>query len=49
VLDEEITADGKSWHNRFWIDSEGHIRQSKQYLGPDYWPVNTILLKAAKE
>lgn len=49
VLDEEITADGKSWHNRFWIDSEGHIRQSKQYLGPDYWSVNTILLKAAKE
>lgn len=49
VLDEEITADGKTWHNRFWIDSEGHIRQSKQYLGPDYWPVNTILLKAAKE
>lgn len=49
VLDEEITADGKSWHNRFWIDSEGHIRQSKQYLGPNYWPVNTILLKAAKE
>lgn len=49
VLDEEITADGKTWHNRFWIDSEGHIRQSKQYLGPNYWPVNTILLKAAKE
>lgn len=49
VLDEEITADGKTWHNRFWVDSEGHIRQSKQYLGPDYWPVNTILLKAAKE
>ncbi|RPH25598.1 YjbF family lipoprotein [Buttiauxella warmboldiae] len=48
VLDEEITVDGKSWHNRFWIDSEGHIRQSKQYLGPDYWPVDTILLKAAK-
>jgi len=49
VLDEEITADGKTWHNRFWVDSDGHIRQSKQYLGPDYWPVNTILLKAAKE
>lgn len=49
VLDEEITADGKTWHNRFWVDSEGHIRQSKQFLGPDYWPVNTILLKAAKE
>lgn len=49
VLDEEITADGKTWQNRFWVDSEGHIRQSKQYLGPDYWPVNTILLKAAKE
>lgn len=49
VLDEEVTASGKTWHNRFWIDSEGHIRQSKQTIGPDYWPVTTILLKAAKE
>ncbi|MGB7803761.1 YjbF family lipoprotein [Buttiauxella sp.] len=49
VLDEEVTAAGKSWHNRFWIDSEGQVRQSKQFLGPDYWPVTTILLKAAKQ
>jgi hypothetical protein len=48
VLEEEVTASGKTWHNRFWIDSEGQIRQSKQYIGPDYWPVTTILLKAAK-
>ncbi|MEL4013300.1 YjbF family lipoprotein [Dryocola clanedunensis] len=48
VLDEEVTASGKSWHNRFWVDSDGHIRQSKQYLGPDYWPITTVLLKAAK-
>ena len=48
VLDEEITAAGKTWHNRFWIDSEGHIRQSTQYLGPNYWPITTVLLKAAK-
>lgn len=49
VLDEEVTASGKTWHNRFWIDSEGQVRQSTQYLGPDYWPVTTILLKAAKQ
>lgn len=48
VLDEEVTASGKTWHNRFWVDSDGHIRQSKQYLGPDYWPITTVLLKAAK-
>ncbi|WP_202307097.1 YjbF family lipoprotein [Dryocola clanedunensis] len=48
VLDEEVTASGKTWHNRFWVDSHGHIRQSKQYLGPDYWPITTVLLKAAK-
>ncbi len=48
VLDEEVTASGKTWHNRFWIDSEGQVRQSKQYIGPNYWPVTTILLKAAK-
>lgn len=49
VLNEEVTASGKTWHNRFLIDSEGHVRQSKQYIGPDYWPVTTTLLKAAKE
>lgn len=48
VLDEEVTASGNTWHNRFWVDSDGHIRQSKQYLGPDYWPITTVLLKAAK-
>lgn len=49
VLNEEVTASGKTWNNRFWVDTEGHIRQSKQYMGPNYWPVTTVLLKAAKE
>lgn len=49
ILDEEVTASGKTWHNRFWVDEAGQIRQSKQYLGPDYWPITTVLLKAAKE
>ena len=37
------------WHNRYWIDSEGQIRQSEQYLGADYFPVKTTLIKAAKQ
>ncbi|MCT4713666.1 YjbF family lipoprotein [Enterobacteriaceae bacterium H18W14] len=49
VLDEEITAAGKTWNNRYWVDAEGHIRKSKQYLGLDYWPITTVLLKAARE
>lgn len=49
VLDEDVTTEAASWHNRYWIDSEGAIRQSKQYLGAGYFPVTTILLKAAKE
>lgn len=49
VLNEEVTASGKTWNNRFWVDTEGHIRRSKQYMGPNYWPVTTVLLKAAKE
>ncbi|WP_435928192.1 YjbF family lipoprotein [Dryocola sp. BD613] len=49
VLDEEVTAAGTTWHNRYWVDEAGQIRQSKQYLGPDYWPITTVLLKAAKE
>lgn len=48
VLNEEITASGKTWNNRYWVDEQGHIRRSKQYIGPDYWPVTTVLLKAAK-
>lgn len=49
VLDEEVTAAGTAWNNRYWVDDAGEIRQSKQYLGPDYWPITTVLLKAAKE
>lgn len=49
ILKEEVTASGKTWHNHFWVDEDGQIRRSKQYLGPDYWPITTVLLKAAKE
>lgn len=48
VLEEEISTDLKTWTNRYWVDSEGQIRQSTQYLGADYFPVNTRLIKAAK-
>ncbi len=49
VLDEEVFTDRARWHNRYWIDSEGQIRQSEQYLGADYFPVKTTLIKAAKQ
>ena len=49
VLDEEVSTDQARWHNRYWIDSEGQIRQSEQYLGADYFPVKTTLIKAAKQ
>ncbi|EEI47590.1 hypothetical protein HMPREF0693_2470, partial [Proteus mirabilis ATCC 29906] len=39
MLDEEVSTDQARWHNRYWIDSEGQIRQSEQYLGADYFPV----------
>ena len=48
VLDEEVTTDQARWHNRYWIDSDGLIRQSKQYLGANYFPVQTTLIQAAK-
>ena len=48
VLDEEVTTDRATWHNRFWIDEEGQIRQSLQYLGAGFFPVKTTLIKAAK-
>ncbi|POP43020.1 hypothetical protein CHU32_17495 [Superficieibacter electus] len=48
VLDEAIETDQARWHNRYWIDDEGHIRQSEQYLGADFFPVKTTLIKAAK-
>lgn len=48
VLGEEVTTDRARWHNRYWIDSEGQIRQSEQYLGAHFFPVKTTLIKAAK-
>ncbi|WET40408.1 YjbF family lipoprotein [Citrobacter enshiensis] len=48
VLDEDVTTSQTRWHNRYWIDNEGHIRQSEQYLGANFFPVKTTLIKAAK-
>jgi hypothetical protein len=48
VLDEEVTTDQATWHNRFWVDDDGQIRQSLQYLGAGFFPVKTTLIKAAK-
>jgi len=49
VLDEEVTTDQKSWRNRYWVDEDGVIRQSEQYLGADWFPVKTTLIKAGKQ
>ncbi len=49
ILDEEVTTDQTSWRNRYWVDNNGFIRQSRQYIGGGYFPVTTFLLKAAKE
>ncbi|WP_279083747.1 YjbF family lipoprotein [Kluyvera ascorbata] len=48
VLEEEVTTSEASWRNRYWVDSEGQIRQSEQYLGAGTFPVKTMLIKAAK-
>lgn len=48
VLEEEVTTSEASWRNRYWVDSEGQIRQSEQYLGAGTFPVKTRLIKAAK-
>ena len=48
ILDEEVTTDQTLWHNRYWVDSDGMIRQSEQYLGAGFFPVKTTLIKAAK-
>lgn len=49
ILEEDVTTREKSWRNRYWVDDEGVIRQSEQYLGADWFPVKTTLIKAAKE
>lgn len=48
VLEEEVSTSETHWRNRYWVDSEGQIRQSQQYLGAGTFPVNTTLIKAAK-
>jgi len=48
ILDEDVTTDQKSWRNRYWVDEDGLIRQSVQYLGAGWFPVRMTLIKAAK-
>ncbi|MNC00872.1 putative lipoprotein GfcB precursor [compost metagenome] len=48
VLEETVSTDQETWRNRFWVDDDGQIRQSLQYLGADFFPVKTTLIKAAK-
>lgn len=48
VLEEEVTTSEARWRNRYWVDSDGQIRQSEQYLGAGTFPVKTTLIKAAK-
>lgn len=48
ILDEEISTDQTHWRNRYWVDEDGLIRQSEQYLGANWFPVRTTLIKAAK-
>ncbi|WP_044180964.1 YjbF family lipoprotein [Phytobacter massiliensis] len=48
VLEEEVSTDQASWRNRYWVDEDGLIRQSEQYLGTNWFPVKTTLIKAAK-
>ncbi|MGL5967188.1 MAG: YjbF family lipoprotein [Kluyvera sp.] len=48
ILQEDVTTAEAHWRNRYWVDSEGQIRQSEQYLGAGTFPVNTTLIKAAK-
>lgn len=49
LLVEEISTDHACWQNRFWIDSDGQIRQSEQFLGAGFFPVKMTLIKAAKQ
>ncbi|MBB1199258.1 YjbF family lipoprotein [Enterobacteriaceae bacterium 89] len=49
VLVEDASTDQTSWRNRFWLDSEGQVRQSEQYLGAGFFPVKTFMIKAAKQ
>lgn len=48
VLTETVTTDHASWRNRYWIDSDGQIRRSEQFLGGNYYPIATQTIKAAK-
>lgn len=49
LLEETVDSDAGGWRNRFWVDEQGNIRKTEQYLGPDFYPITTIVLKAAKE
>ena len=48
ILEEDVNTPEAHWRNRYWVDSDGQIRQSEQYLGAGTFPVKTTLIKAAK-
>ncbi|MEA1063202.1 YjbF family lipoprotein [Apirhabdus apintestini] len=49
VLKENVISERGRWENRYWVDNEGQIRKSTQLLGPNYYPITTLMLKAGKE
>ncbi len=51
IVDEDVTAAELNTHyrNRFWIDpSTGAVSKSQQFIGPDFFPIETITLNPYK-
>ena len=51
IIDEDVTVAELNTHyrNRFWIDpSTGNVQKTQQFIGPDFFPVETTTLNPYK-
>lgn len=51
ILDEDVTVAQLNTHyrNRFWIDtSTGAVEKTQQFIGPDFFPIETTTLNPYK-
>nr|WP_246579914.1 YjbF family lipoprotein [Candidatus Sodalis endolongispinus] len=51
VLEEDVTVTELNTHyrNRYWVDARsGAVIKTEQFIGPDYFPIETTILNPYK-
>lgn len=51
MLEEDVTVTELKthYHNRYWVDARsGAVIKTEQFIGPDYFPIETTILNPYK-